>query len=166
MYFLDYAITVVPFFPPLYSPQPSSIPTPLVHIHGLYIQVLWLLHFLSCSSPPLVYFVPTNYTSYSLYHFSRSSPHSLRPDNPPCDLHFCDSVPVLVVAQFLFSFFRFSWQLGICCHFYCSYFLFFSQISSFSISYNKGLMIMNSFNLTLSGKYFICPSILNDSFAG
>ena len=25
---------------------------------------------------------------------------------------------------------------------------------------------MNSFNLTLSGKYFICPSILNDSFAG
>ena len=25
---------------------------------------------------------------------------------------------------------------------------------------------MNSFNWTLSGKYFICPSILNDSFAG
>ena len=25
---------------------------------------------------------------------------------------------------------------------------------------------MNSFNLTLSGKHFICPSILNDSFAG
>ena len=27
-------------------------------------------------------------------------------------------------------------------------------------------MMMNSFNLTLSGKHFICPSILNDSFAG
>ena len=26
--------------------------------------------------------------------------------------------------------------------------------------------MMNSFNLTLSGKHFICPSILNDSFAG
>ena len=25
---------------------------------------------------------------------------------------------------------------------------------------------MNSFNLTLTGKHFICPSILNDSFAG
>ena len=25
---------------------------------------------------------------------------------------------------------------------------------------------MNSFNLTLSGKHFICPSILNESFAG
>ena len=25
---------------------------------------------------------------------------------------------------------------------------------------------MNSFNLTLSEKHFICPSILNDSFAG
>ena len=25
---------------------------------------------------------------------------------------------------------------------------------------------MNSFNLTLSGKHFIYPSILNDSFAG
>ena len=26
--------------------------------------------------------------------------------------------------------------------------------------------MMNSFNLTLAGKHFICPSILNDSFAG
>ena len=26
--------------------------------------------------------------------------------------------------------------------------------------------MMNSFNLTLSGKHFICPSILNDSFTG
>ena len=25
---------------------------------------------------------------------------------------------------------------------------------------------MNSFNLTLSGKHFICPSIINDSFVG
>ena len=26
--------------------------------------------------------------------------------------------------------------------------------------------MMNTFNLTLSGKHFICPSILNDSLAG
>ena len=39
-------------------------------------------------------------------------------------------------------------------------------MSAFNISYNKGLVMMNSFNLTLSEKHFICPSILNDSFAG
>ena len=36
----------------------------------------------------------------------------------------------------------------------------------FSISYNKGLVMMNSFNLTLCEKHFICLSILNDNFAG
>ena len=41
-----------------------------------------------------------------------------------------------------------------------------SQISPLKISYNKGLVMMNSFNLTLSGKHFICLSILNDNFAG
>ena len=40
------------------------------------------------------------------------------------------------------------------------------KISPFNISYSKGLVMMNSFKLTLSGKYFICPSILNDSFDG
>ena len=36
----------------------------------------------------------------------------------------------------------------------------------FSISYNNGLVMMNSFSFFLSGKLFICPSILNDNFAG
>ena len=41
IYFIDYAITVVPFSP-LYSPPPctspcTSIPTPLVHVRGSYI---------------------------------------------------------------------------------------------------------------------------------
>ena len=40
------------------------------------------------------------------------------------------------------------------------------KISPFNISYNKDLVMMNSFNFTLSGKHFICPSILSDSFAG
>ena len=43
---------------------------------------------------------------------------------------------------------------------------FFFLISPFNISYKMGLVMMNTFNLTLSGKHFICPSILNDSFAG
>ena len=33
------------------------------------------------------------------------------------------------------------------------------------MSYNTGLVVMNSFSFFLSGKLFICPSILNDSFA-
>ena len=42
----------------------------------------------------------------------------------------------------------------------------FCYIRPFNISYNSGLVMMNSFRFTLSGKHFICPSILNDSFAG
>ena len=32
-------------------------------------------------------------------------------------------------------------------------------MSPFNVSYNKGLVMMNSINLTLSGKHFICPPI-------
>ena len=27
------------------APLPPAFPTPLVHVHGLYIKVLWLVHF-------------------------------------------------------------------------------------------------------------------------
>ena len=77
------------------------LPKVLVHVHGLYIQVLWLLHFLYYSYPPPIYFVHSNYASYSLYLFSYSS---LPTDNPPCNLHFCDSVSVLVVCLVCFCF--------------------------------------------------------------
>ncbi|XP_053512887.1 galectin-9-like isoform X4 [Artibeus jamaicensis] len=40
------------------------------------------------------------------------------------------------------------------------------SINSFNISYNNGLVMMTSFNLTLSGEHLSCPSILNDSLAG
>ena len=96
------------------------------------------------------------------------------PEIPPCDVHFSDSVPVLVVCLafvfIVFLFFQVHLLIVVHLLFYCSYFLSsFSQISPFNISYNKGLMMMKSFNLTLSGKYFICPSILNENgefFAG
>ena len=38
--------------------------------------------------------------------------------------------------------------------------MFFFLDNPFNISYNKGLMMMDCFILTLSGKHFICPSIL------
>ena len=44
--------------------------------------------------------------------------------------------------------------------------LFFFLVSPFNISYNNGLVTMNSFSFSLSGKLFICTLILNDSFAG
>ena len=42
IYFIDYAIIVVPlspvYSPPPFTPPPTCIPTPtLVHVHGLYI---------------------------------------------------------------------------------------------------------------------------------
>ena len=69
--FIDYAITVVPFPRPLlHSILPTpSLPhsPPIVHIHGSYLEVLWLLHFLHYSCPPPVYFPPIIYATYSLY---------------------------------------------------------------------------------------------------
>ena len=47
---------------------------PIVHVHGSYLQVLWLLHFLYYSYPPPVYFLPTIYATYSLYLSSHSPP--------------------------------------------------------------------------------------------
>ena len=41
---------------------------------------------------------------------------------------------------------------------------FFLNYSPFNISYNNGLVMMNSFSFLLSGKLFICPLILNDGF--
>ena len=53
----------------------SILPTPflphsptIVHVHGSYLWVLWLLHFLHYSYPPPVYFPPIIYATYSLYH--------------------------------------------------------------------------------------------------
>ena len=42
---------------------------------------------------------------------------------------------------------------------------FFFLNKSLYISYNNGLVMMNCFSFFLSGKLFICPLILNDSFS-
>ena len=53
IYFIAYAVTVVPvfplFLPPPNTPIPSSNPPILVHVHGSCIRILWPLHFLYCS---------------------------------------------------------------------------------------------------------------------
>ena len=42
--------------------------------------------------------MPTSYASSSLYLFPPIPPFPCPTENPPCDLHFSDSVPVLVVC--------------------------------------------------------------------
>ena len=111
--FINYAITVVPF-PSLYSlppciPLPTHIPpTHLVHVHGSYIQVLWLLHFLFYSYPSPIYFLPTIYATYSL----QLSP--LSPSLTPLliTLHVISISVVLFLFQLLAQF-AFVFVLGV-----------------------------------------------------
>ena len=105
--FIDYAITVVPF-PPLHS-TPSGPPPPS-HIPP-YSSCPWVIHISSLASTFPILFLPSpcRFATYHLcYLFSVSfpplSPSHSPVDNPPCDLHFCGSVPVLVVCLVCFCF--------------------------------------------------------------
>ena len=113
IYFIDYAITVVPFFSPLYSPSrctpPSTIIPPTYFMFmghtckffGFSISHTILRNPLSIWYLPFMLLFPLPFPPFS--------PLSLSADNPPCDLHSCDSVPILVVCLvcFSFCFFRF-----------------------------------------------------------
>ena len=100
IYFIDYAITVVPF-PPLYSPMPCiSLPPAFPP----FSSCPWVIHISSLASifPILFLTSPCLFSTYHLCYlfsvpFPPRSPSYLPTDNPPCDLHFCDSVPVLFV---------------------------------------------------------------------
>ena len=89
------------------SPQPShTLPQALPHLSS----GSWVIHISSLASTfPILfllspaYFVLTIYITYSLY-LSSIFPPPPPADNPPCDLHFCGSVPVLVVCLVHFGF--------------------------------------------------------------
>ena len=106
IHFIDYAITVVPF-PPLHSP-PSCTPPP-THIPPLWFMSMG--HTYKFFGFYISYTILT-LTLFSTYHlcylfsvpFPPVSPSHCPFDNPPCDLHFCGSVPVLVVCLVCFSF--------------------------------------------------------------
>ena len=70
----------------------------------------WVVHISSLASPLSILFLtspclfsPYHLAFYSLYLFPHS-PFPFTADNPPCDLHFCGSVPVLVVCLVHFCF--------------------------------------------------------------
>ena len=71
----------------------------------------WVIHISSLASPFPILFLPSP-CLFSIYHlcylfsvpFPTLSPSQSPIDNPPCDLHFCGSVSVLVVGLVFFCF--------------------------------------------------------------
>ena len=113
VYFIDYDITVVPFF---FSPFPSSLHSPLPCSTSLPLSSSpWVIHRSSLASPfPTLFLTsPCLFCAYLLcflfpVSFPPILPILLPTDSHPRDLHFCDSVPVLIVCLVLFLFFRLS----------------------------------------------------------
>ena len=111
VYFSDYAIRVFPISPSLSSsslyPQPSSIPhlsscPRVVHVSSL--SPLFPIPFLT--SPYLFY--ANQLCFFFPLPFPSIPPFPLPTEISPCDVHFSDSVPVLVVCLvFVFVFFYF-----------------------------------------------------------
>ena len=95
----DILLIMLLHFPPFIPlcpahPFPPAFPAP-------FSSCPWVVHISSLASPfPILFFTsPCLFSTYRLCHlfpvpFSSSSPA----DSPPCDLHFCDFVPVLVVC--------------------------------------------------------------------
>ena len=107
IYFIDYAITVVPF-PPFTPLHPAH---PLPPTFPLYSSCPWVIHISSLASTFPTLFIPSP-CLFSTYHlcylfsvpFPPLSPSHSPVGNPPWDLHFCGSVPVLVVGLDCFCF--------------------------------------------------------------
>ena len=86
-----------------YYPLPPWTLRP--HLPSPFSSCPWVVHVSSWASPfPTLFLTsPCLFCTYQLcflfpVSFSPSSPFPRSTDNPPRDLHFCDSVPVLVVC--------------------------------------------------------------------
>ena len=99
IYFIDYAIIVVPSFP--LCPSPPGTPHSLQQSPH-HSSCPWVMHISSLASPfPILFLTSTClFCTYQLcFLFPVLFPHSPlapRTNNLPCDLHFYDSVPFLV----------------------------------------------------------------------
>ena len=106
IYFISYVITVVPF-PPFTPLHPAHSPLP----HPPHSSCPCVIHISSLAStfPTLLLPSPCLFSTYHLCYlfsvpFPPLSPSHSPVDNPPCDLHFYGSVPVLVVCLVCFCF--------------------------------------------------------------
>ena len=129
---------------------PSTQHPPLPQgIHTLFMSMV--LHINTLATPfPVLYF--TSPCPLCNYLFALVNPLT----SSPTPTHPLPSFSLLYSIVYRYV---------IYCHF-CSVSILFFLNKPFSISYNNGLVMMNSFSFFLSGKLFICPSILNDNFAG
>ena len=109
-FFLKYILLItllqLSHFFSFYSPPPCTLLAPA---HPPSCP--WVIHISSLASPfPTLFLTfPSLFCTYHLCFlfpapFPPSSPLSLPTDNPPCDLHFCGSVPVLAVCLVCFCF--------------------------------------------------------------
>ena len=108
VYFIDYAITVVPFF---FSPLSSYTLHAASPQNFLLSSCPWVVHISSLASSFPILFLPSPclFCTYHLCFFFHVTfpPISRLPlptDNPPRDLHFCDSISVPVVCLVCFCF--------------------------------------------------------------
>ena len=120
IYFIDYAVTVVPTFFYLFSFLPSTPPS----IQQLPPRFMSMGHAYKFFGFSISYILPNLplcilYLSVMLRNPCACSPIFallLPTDNGPYDLHFCDSVPVLVVCL-VWLCFRFLDSVVDSCHF-------------------------------------------------
>ena len=100
IYFIDDAITVVPFSP-LHSPPPCTHPP--THIPPLQFMSMghtykffgFHISYTILTLPLSIFYLPFMLLILCTFPPTLFPSHS-PVDNPPCDLHFCGSVPVLV----------------------------------------------------------------------
>ena len=99
-----YSCPILPLYsPPPCIPPPKRIP-PLVHvIHTSFFASAFPMLFLTAACLFCTYYLCFLFP----VPFPLFSPLPLLIGNPPCDLHFCDSVPVLVVCSVCVCLFRF-----------------------------------------------------------
>ena len=108
IYILLIVLLQLSHFFPLYSPLSCTpLPPSFPHLSSRP----WVIHMSSLASPFPILFL-TSPCLFSTYHlcflfplpFPASSLLPIPVDNPPCDLYFCESVPVLVVCLVHFCF--------------------------------------------------------------
>ena len=121
---------------------------------------------------PKLYFTPCGYSITTNLYFLIPSPFSPilwipllsgNCENVPCNY---ESVSVLLVHLFFSDTIVNRYVFIAILLFIVLRFFFLLKEDPFNTFYNADLVVMNSFSFFLSGKLFICPPILNDSFVG